>query len=36
VLPGAIDSQVHSRSQKGQEDFIDGGIRTSAVTGHGR
>jgi allantoinase len=22
VLPGAIDSQVHSRSQKGQEDFI--------------
>ena len=22
VLPGAIDAQVHSRSQKGQEDFI--------------
>ena len=22
VLPGAIDSQVHSRSQRGQEDFI--------------
>src|SRR5947209_18556320 len=22
VLPGAIDGQVHSRSQKGQEDFI--------------
>jgi allantoinase len=22
VLPGAIDSQVHSRSQKDQEDFI--------------
>jgi allantoinase len=22
ILPGAIDSQVHSRSQKGQEDFI--------------
>src|SRR5665213_2482041 len=22
VLPGAIDSQVHSRSQKGQEDFV--------------
>ncbi|MGV1768355.1 dihydroorotase [Rhizobium rhizogenes] len=22
VMPGAIDSQVHSRSQKGQEDFI--------------
>lgn len=21
VLPGAIDAQVHSRSQKGQEDF---------------
>src|SRR6201999_1154882 len=22
VLPGAIDAQVHSRSQKGQEDFV--------------
>lgn len=22
ILPGAIDSQVHSRSQAGQEDFI--------------
>ena len=22
MLPGAIDAQVHSRSQKGQEDFI--------------
>src|SRR6516162_593357 len=22
ILPGAIDAQVHSRSQKGQEDFI--------------
>src|ERR1035437_9490687 len=22
ILPGAIDSQVHSRSQRGQEDFI--------------
>ena len=22
VMPGAIDSQVHSKSQKGQEDFI--------------
>jgi allantoinase len=22
ILPGAIDGQVHSRSQKGQEDFI--------------
>src|SRR6516162_107930 len=22
VLPGAIDSQVHSQSQRGQEDFI--------------
>src|SRR5688500_15421624 len=22
VLPGAIDGQVHSRSQKGQEDFV--------------
>jgi allantoinase len=22
VVPGAIDAQVHSRSQKGQEDFI--------------
>src|SRR3979490_1333583 len=22
VLPGAIDAQVHSRSQRGQEDFI--------------
>src|ERR1700678_1869359 len=36
VLPGAIDAQVHSRSQKGQEDFIwstrsaaAGGVTTS-------
>ena len=32
VLPGAIDAQVHSRSQNGQEDFI-WSTRTAAAGG---
>ena len=34
VLPGAIDAQVHSRSQKGQEDFI-WSTRSAAPRRHG-
>ena len=32
VMPGAIDAQVHSRSQKDQEDFL-GSTRSAAVGG---
>ena len=39
VLPGAIDAQVHSRSQAGQEDFVwstrsaaAGGVTTANVS----
>ena len=33
VLPGAIDSQVHSRSQKDQEDFIWSTRAAAATSG---